>query len=386
MPRMPKNARKQAAIDELIQQTETLMTTLTDMRSGMSVTKACEKNQIDERYVRHLLYKPLETIKHNPGMSIDILLTPAEELYCDVLELSKEKLRAVPRDIDITVETAMDAAKLTANEKFVIRMTYWQDMTQHDLSIDMHVTESRINQLYTGAIRKLRKRPIMQLLRLGQEYIKTCDEIRNNWHDETSQEIQARINTLKLNASEAAKAKNLEALKRLCLEIQDEIENIQKLPSQQAPVSGLGFPKKLTAKLEKAGIHTQSDLCFITNKIFESLDDNEIGILGEYLGKHGIKLLTAKQAEQIKKAIPDIYAPIKISDLSLPERAIRTLQRNGIQYLHNLQKLSDNELMSMRGMGEASLNAIHAELKKYEAPPALPAGDGKTESRQNQKT
>lgn len=363
---MKKNERKQTALTQLISQTEALLSALRDMQAGMSVTKACEKNNIQDSYVRHLLYKPLDELKSSTELTPAVFLEPAEELYCDVLELSKDKLRAIPEDIDETMESAMEKAKLDTNRKAVLRMTYWEDMTQAQIAEKLGVTGARVNQLYADAMRKLRKPPIAQLIRYGQAYETACQKIRAAWHEANDNRISANLNTMRLASVNVEKSTAIEDLKNLYFQVKSAIEAAQDMPEQLTPVSSLGFDKTMTQALEENNIYTFRDLHFITKHTVEKLQHEHGVKLVLYMAEHGIHLLSEKEAEFVKTDMPDVYAPIKVQDIPLTNRTIRALTRNGVMYLHQLRKIPEQELMKMRGMGKAGIADIKTQLAKYE--------------------
>lgn len=148
---MPRNVRKRAK--EIDEATAELANSLGRFPTSAEVASKLEVSE--EKYQKDMAY-----IAMNNVLSLDALMD-AREYESGHFEISTKDSSVMPEDVmeerELREVLAQGISELQQNEQIVLSLYYVENLHLKDIAPIMGVSEPRISQLHTRAIRKLRK-------------------------------------------------------------------------------------------------------------------------------------------------------------------------------------------------------------------------------------
>ena len=157
------------AIDKFDTNKDVKFETYASLRIRGSILDQIRKMDWIPRTVRQRQRKIDEAIK---SLEARTGKTPTDEMLAEELGVSGEELLSWQSQLKVIAETELkrmlkDAMQLlTEKEQKVILLYYYEDLTLKEISRVLEVSESRISQLHTKALQKMKKKmgPYMNIL------------------------------------------------------------------------------------------------------------------------------------------------------------------------------------------------------------------------------
>ena len=119
------------------------------------------RNDIPEEMVNKVILKELKTVKEQidscPADRTD-LIEEYQARYDVFNEYAPKLMSAEEVEAELKEKLAESLELLTEKERRVIELYYYEDMTLKEISKILEVSESRISQLHTKALNKMRKK------------------------------------------------------------------------------------------------------------------------------------------------------------------------------------------------------------------------------------
>ena len=119
------------------------------------------RDDIPEEMVNKVILKELKTVKEQidscPADRTD-LIEEYQARYDVFNEYAPKLMSAEEVEAELKEKLAESLELLTEKERRVIELYYYEDMTLKEISKILEVSESRISQLHTKALNKMRKK------------------------------------------------------------------------------------------------------------------------------------------------------------------------------------------------------------------------------------